>query len=92
MDFSPTASEVSPVALEPLPSAVERIPLASLAGPIDTLFMPLALASASEELARKYLIPAPLLMLLIAVVFPPTRPSISPRASPTLLNFLPPTL
>jgi hypothetical protein len=44
------------------------VPAETAAGPMATLSVPVAWLSASVEVAWKYLMPAPLLMLSMAVV------------------------
>ncbi|SAL69553.1 hypothetical protein AWB71_04198 [Caballeronia peredens] len=65
-----------------LPMATEESLEATARGPIAVAFTPLADESSSVELVRKYLMPAPLLMLVMLVLS-------LPSAASTVLNPLP---
>src|SRR5690242_1246568 len=67
-DPDPSAIDPSIDASAPLPNAMLSSPLAVAAGPTATLSVPTAWLSGSVELAWKYLIPAPLLIAVSALV------------------------
>jgi len=68
LDSVPSASELAFCAEAPLPAARLEVPAETAAGPMAMLSVPVARLSASVELAWKYLMPAPLLMLSMAVL------------------------
>ncbi|ESX03764.1 Tash protein PEST motif family [Mesorhizobium sp. LSJC268A00] len=63
----PKAEALASEALELVPAAMAFVPVAVATGPIATESVPVADESAAVELAWKYLMPPPVLMLLIVL-------------------------
>ncbi|MDT4858209.1 hypothetical protein FQZ97_926650 [compost metagenome] len=75
-ELPPTAVAPLPLAWDSSPMAMELAPLALAFGPTATESVPVASESALVELAWKYLIPPPLLILVMVPSMLVTRPSI----------------